>query len=140
MTDSRQRRIQTLTQAARQKSEDKTKAAETAIRSLTRRGEPITFQAVQREAGVSHSFLYTHPDLRERIERLRRQNRPTPPPPVGAATNETGDNLVLALTDEVARLKRRHREEISELGAALEQAHGENLELRRELARRGGSC
>jgi predicted Zn-dependent protease len=80
MTDGRQRRIQTLAQAARRKSENKTKAAEAAIRILTKRGEPITFQAVQREAGVSHSFLYTHPDLRDRIERLRQRNRPTPSP------------------------------------------------------------
>jgi hypothetical protein len=52
-----------------------------AIRTLVKRGEPITFQAVSREAGVSHAFRYAHP--------------------------------------------------------ALEQAHGENLDLRRELARRG---
>ena len=78
MTDTRQQRIDTLTSAARRKSEEKTKAADAAIRALTRRGEPITFQAVQRQAGVSHSFLYTQPTLRERIERLRRQNQTAP--------------------------------------------------------------
>jgi predicted Zn-dependent protease len=80
MTEQRQRRIDTLNQAARRKSETKTKAAETAIRTLVKRGEPVTFQAVQRTAGVSHSFLYTHPALRERIEHLRRQNRATEGP------------------------------------------------------------
>ena len=68
MTEQRQRRIDTLNQAARRKSETATKAAEAAIRTLVKRGEPVTFQAVQRTAGVSHSFLYTHPALRERIE------------------------------------------------------------------------
>jgi hypothetical protein len=31
----------------------------------------------------------------------------------------------------------QHREEVQALRDALEQAHGENLDLRRELARRG---
>jgi Family of unknown function (DUF6262) len=79
MTDSRQRRTDTLRQAARRKSEAKTKAAEAAIRTLVKRGDPVTFQSVQREAGVSHAFLYGNADLRGRIERLRGQsarNRP----------------------------------------------------------------
>ena len=133
MSDHRQRRIDTLNQAARHKSQVKTKAAETALRTLSRRGEPVTFQAVQREAGVSHSFLYTHPTLRERIEHLRRQSQSTPRP----LPDSSGSNLVLVLTDEVARLKKQLREGEKALREALAQAHGENLELRRELTRRG---
>ena len=132
MSDQRQRRIDTLNQAARDKSQAKTKAAETALRTLARRGEPVTFQSVQREAGVSHSFLYTHPILRERIEHLRRhQSAPRPLP------DSSGSNLVLVLTDEIARLKKQLREGEKALREALAQAHGENLELRRELTRRG---
>lgn len=134
MTDQRQRRIDTLNQAARRKSETKTKAAETAIRTLVKRGEPVTFQAVQRAAGVSHSFLYTHPALRERIEHLRQQNQAAPPPTPDTTTD---NNIVLALTAEIARLKKRLRDTDKALRDALAQAHGENLELRRELARRG---
>ena len=137
MTDPRQRRIAVLRQAASRKSEAKTKAAESAVRILTRRGEPVTFQSVQRGAGVSHSFLYTHPTLRARIEHLRQRNRPAPPPPTNPATD---DNIVLALTTEIARLKKRLRDQEKELREALAQAHGENLELRRELARRGTSA
>jgi hypothetical protein len=132
MTDQRQRRIDVLHQAARRKSEAKTKAAETALRTLVKRGEPITFQAVQREAGVSHSFLYTHPTLRERIECLRQQ-RQTAAPSAPAEEN----NIVLALTAEISRLKKQLRETDKDLREALARAHGENLELRRELARRG---
>lgn len=133
MTAQRQRRIDTLQRAARRKSEAKTKAAETAIRTLTRRGEPITFQAVQRAANVSHTFLYTHPALRERIEYLRRRNQPAPPPPAGTASE---NNIIFALTTEITKLKKRLRDQEKELRTALAQAHGENLELRRELARR----
>ena len=65
MTDARERRIATLTAAAKVKSQTKTDTAEQAIRRLIKRGEPVTFQAVGREAGVSHAFLYGHPDLRD---------------------------------------------------------------------------
>ena len=133
-TDTRQQRIDTLTNAARRKSEEKTKAADAAIRTLTKRGEPITFQAIQRQAGVSHSFLYTHATLRERIERLRRQNQPASH---SKPDQDSENNLVLALTTEVTRLKKQLRQETQALRDALAQAHGENLDLRRELARRG---
>lgn len=135
-TETRQQRIDTLTTAARRKSEAKTRAADAAIHTLTKRGQPITFQAVQRQAGVSHSFLYAHTALRERIERLRRQNKPAARP---QPDQDSENNLVLTLTAEVARLKKQLRQETQTLRDALAQAHGENLDLRRELARRGGA-
>jgi hypothetical protein len=136
VTDPRQRRTDTLRQAARRKSEAKTKTAEAAIRSLVKRGEPITFQSVQREAGVSHAFLYGNTDLRARIGRLRDQARPKPPPPEDAGSDNT---IIQALTSQVTHLKKQHRNETAALRAALEQAHGENLELRRELTRLGSN-
>jgi hypothetical protein len=136
VTDSRQRRTDALRQAARRKSEAKTKAAEAAIRTLVKRDEPITFQSVQREAGVSHAFLYGNADLRGRIERLRDQARPKPPPPDGTGSDNT---IMQALTSQIIHLKKQHRNETAALRAALEQAHGENLELRRELARLGSN-
>ena len=135
MTTNRDKRVAALTAAAKAKSEAKTQAAERAIRALVKRGEPITFQAVQREAGVSHAFLYNHPDLRGRIERLREQGRPTSA--TRTARPDAESTLVLALTAQITNLKQQHRQEVQALRTALEQAHGENLDLRRELARRG---
>ena len=96
MTDPRAKRIAVLTAAAQAKSEAKTRAAEQGIRALVKRGEPITFQAVQREAGVSHAFLYGHPDLRSRIEHLRARTRPDRAP--SATTSDTDTALLLVLT------------------------------------------
>ena len=134
MSDIRARRTAVLTAAAKAKSEAKAHAAGQAIRRLVKRGEPVTFQAVQREAGVSHAFLYGNPDLRARIERLRSQARPQQAQP---ASDDRDNTLVLALTSQVTHLKKQHRDETNALRAALEQAHGENLQLRRELARLG---
>ena len=72
MTDSRQRRTDTLRQAARRKSEAKTKAAEAAIRTLVKRGEPVTFQSVQRSRSL--------PRLPLRKRRPPRADRTAPQP------------------------------------------------------------
>ena len=133
MTDSRQRRITAITDAAKVKSQNKTRDAEQAIRRLIKRGDAITFQAVQREAGVSHAFLYKHPELRTRIEHLRGTRRKaSADQPV-----DTDSTLVIALTRQIAELKKQHRQQLQALRDALQRAHGENLDLRRELARRG---
>ena len=136
MTDDRTRRSTILATAAKAKSQAKTADTERAIRALVKRGEPVTFQAVSREAGVSHAFLYGHPDLRRRIEHLRSQARPATSP----APTDSTDTVVLALTNQIEQLKKQHRRQITELREALERAHGENLGLRRELARRGGTA
>jgi len=134
VTDLHAKRIAVLTAAARAKSEAKTHAAEQGIRALVKRGEPITFQAVQREAGVSHAFLYNHPDLRSRIEHLRARSRSPSARPVPPDSEST---LVLALTAQINQLRKQHQHDVQTLRRALEQAHGENLDLRRELDRRG---
>jgi len=134
MTDARERRITALTAAAKAKSQAKTETTEQAIRRLVKRGEPVTFQAVGREAGVSHTFLYGHPDLRGRIEHLRDQHCPMPAEPAPPARETT---LVSTLTSQINHIKKQHRQQVQSLQTALERAHGENLDLRRELARRG---
>ena len=133
MTDSRERRITALTEAAKTKSQNKTRDAEQAIRRLVKRGDPITFQAVQREAGVSHAFLYNHPELRKRIEHLRGTRNKVP----SDRPTNTDSTLIITLTRQIADLKKQHRHQLQALRDALERAHGENLDLRRELARRG---
>jgi hypothetical protein len=63
-----------------------------------------------------------------------RQARPRPAQPAG---NDSENTLILALTAQITHLKKQHRDETQALRAALEQAHGENLQLRRELTRLG---
>jgi hypothetical protein len=149
MTDTttdpgRTRRTEVLSQAARARSAAKIAAAEAAIRALRKRGEPVTFQAVGREAAVSHTFLYDNAELRQRIEHLRRQHRPPARRPAPSDTEAAEQNtqtstLVAALSAELARLRTSHRDEVTALRAALERVHGENLDLRRELQNRASS-
>jgi len=58
--------------------------------------------------------------------------------PAQAQPTATTDNtVIMALTSQITQLKKQHRQEVQALRTALEQAHGENPTLRRELTRRG---
>jgi hypothetical protein len=122
-----------LRAAAQRKSQTTTKRAETALRTMIKNGEPITFRGVARTAGCSIDFLYGNPQLRRRIEHLRAQQQSKPVPPAAATEENADSNVIRALTAQLAELRRRHREEVHELRAALAAAQGENLQLRRKL-------
>ena len=70
------RRAGALGAAAHAKARPRSRRARSALTRSDARGEPITFQAVARAAGVSRQWLYTQPELRTEIEQLARR-RPT---------------------------------------------------------------
>jgi hypothetical protein len=128
-----------LRAAAQRKRDAATRRAETALNELTASHEPITFRGVAKTAGVSIDFLYRSP-LRARIEQLRAERDSSPPKPrsvVEVSQTAIQSNVVRALTAQIGELKQRHRAETEQLQAALAVAHGENLELRRQLGRPG---
>ena len=124
-----QDRIATLRQAAAAKRDAAVARAEAGIRALAKTGQPITFRAVAAAGGVSVDFLYRHPELRARIERLRGHK----PAPTGHPPGEPGDHasgVVATLTARLTELRR----ELAETKAQLAAAHGELLALRRHPA------
>ena len=66
-----------LIAAARRRAQATRRRAVAALRRMDTSGLPVTFDALAREAGVSRSWLYSQPDLRAEIERLRDRPRPT---------------------------------------------------------------
>ena len=124
-----QDRIATLRQAAAAKRDTAVARAEAGIRALAKTGQPITFRAVAAAGGVSVDFLYRHPELRARIERLR-GHKPTP---TGQApTRDAASSVVATLTARLTELRR----ELAETKAQLAAAHGELLALRRHPEQR----
>jgi hypothetical protein len=103
-----------ILQAARQRHELTRSKAIAALRGLQNRGAAVTFESVAAAAGVSRSWLYTQPDLRDDIIRLREGRRPDPPQSSrrrdGASIDSLRARLALAqdrirtLTEENARL------------------------------------
>ena len=127
-----------LRAAAQRKHHAAIARATTALDALERDGTPVTFRGLAKSAGVSVDFLYRSP-LRARIEQQRAERDSAPPAARSVEVSETAtqSNVVRALTAQIAQLKQRHRAEIEHLRAALAAAHGENLELRRQLGRPG---
>ena len=76
-------KIAALKSAAEQKKQLAAENLEKAIRKLTQDNKPITFANVARVAGLSVSYLYKYPEIKERIETLRKQQlragKPTEP-------------------------------------------------------------
>ncbi|GGV49543.1 hypothetical protein GCM10010495_79180 [Kitasatospora herbaricolor] len=115
---------------------DADKRARTALAQIVGAGQPVSFTAVARVAGVSTDFLYRHPEIRSLIERHRAKGGRVPGVrQADAEAPSSTSAAVRALSARLSQQQRAHREEIARLRKALEAAHGENLELRRRLAR-----
>jgi Family of unknown function (DUF6262) len=58
---------------AQKRKEQKRKNVEETIATLLRKQKPVNFHTVAKRAAVSKTYLYSQPDLRERIDALRLQ-------------------------------------------------------------------
>jgi len=130
---------QALHAAARRRTEYAEQAVTQALRTARRSGNPVTITGLAAAAGVSADFIYNHPRLRGQAEALRRTRQPAPDSTgqPSADADAAASNLVRALQQQLAQQRRAHREEVTELKAALAAALGENLTLRRRCAELG---
>ena len=111
-----------LTRHAQQRGQDARKRVDQAITTLGRDNKPINFHAVSIAASVTKSYLYTQPDIRQRIEALRQQQsashkRPTP----ARLRSHAGQDLVIAAKDRRIRVL---EEEVRQLKRELQVANG----------------
>jgi hypothetical protein len=116
-------RLQRLREAAQTRHEQTLRRAEAALRSLARRGDPVTVRGIADTARVSRSWIYQQPRLLAEIDRLR-QPRPAQRPSVPASQKATTDSLRHQL--------HAYREEITQLRAEI-------TNLREQLARQLGA-
>jgi hypothetical protein len=107
-----------ITAAARRHELARSKAIR-AIGELDDAGAAVTFQSVARTAQVSRSWLYTQPDIRAEVQRLRDLSRRAPATTV--PTHHRGSDTSLTRRLEVANARNR---ELAE----------NNQRLRRQLA------
>jgi hypothetical protein len=125
-----------LRRAAARKRREAYERADAAIKQLASGGKPVGFTAVAAAAPCSTDFLYRHPELRSRIEDLRAE-RGTAVAPALLSDDAGGRSSVVGkLTEQLAHIRARHRDEVAELRRALEVAHGEIIDLRRRLGDR----
>ena len=100
-----------------------------ALRELDRTGALITFEVVAQAAGVSRSWLYASPDIRDQIERLRDATRRAPSPPI-PARQRASDSSLLARLEAALERNRALTEENQRLRRQLEHALGERRSSR----------
>ena len=125
-----------LIDAASRRSEKAADQARDAIRRLERAGQPISFQLVAQQAGVSRQFLYAKADLRSEIERLRAsalEHDQAVLPTAQRASDASLKARNRMLLDENKRL----REEVAGLREELALAWGQLRALQREHRRSG---
>ncbi len=119
-----------LVAAARQRSQATQRRAVAAIRPMDRAGVAVTFDSVAREASVSRAWLYSQPDLRTEIDRLRQ--RPRPAGPVVPDRQRASDaSLRQRLETAIARTRQLEADN-RRLRDALAEALGENRTQPRE--------
>jgi hypothetical protein len=113
-----------LTTAARRRHELTRSRTIRALRELDAAGGAVTFEIVARSAGVSRSWLYTQPDIRAEIERLRSLHHRAPAQAVPARQRTTDPSLLQRL--QVANARNRElAEDNQRLRRQLAQALGE---------------
>lgn len=95
--------------------------AREALTALAEGGKPVTIAMLATQAGVSRSWIYTQPELRERIEKLQQ----------AAPAGRGGDNPHRASDESL-----RHRLDLAH--QRITQLRSENHQLREALARAHG--
>jgi len=121
--------VERLTANARRRSEETLRRAQDALTAMTARGDTVSVASLAKSAEVSRSWIYTRPELRERIEELH-QAAPTRPPRSAAASRASLDSLKGRLDlahQHIAQLRDDNRQ----LRHTVEQLHGQLRDQRR---------
>jgi len=127
--------------AARSRHEYTRSQAIQALRELESAGDPVTFEAVVRKAGVSRSWLYTQPDLRTEIERLRERTGQAPTPQVPTRQRASEASLLQRLetaNERNRKLAEENRRLRDQLARALGDQRAARLSTQPDGTRRGG--
>ncbi len=109
------------------RKEHKRKVVEDTIATLLREQKAVNFNTVAKVASVSKAYLYSQPDLRERIEALRQQGveqilrqrttRSTD------KTDASRDLVILAKDRRIKELEAENRQLQQQLKVALSKAY-----------------
>lgn len=120
-------RIERLREAAQARHDDTLRRAQATLRTLDRRGEPITVRGLANAAGVSRSWLYRQPQLLAEIDRLHQSS-----PRARASSRSSVPASQRASIESLRQQLHAYRDEITRLRT-------ENQALREQLARRLGA-
>ncbi|CAI8879658.1 MULTISPECIES: DUF6262 family protein [Bacillus] len=105
------RSTEAIVAMAKKKSEETVQKVEQAIKQLIKKNERINFNTVSIESGVSKSYLYNHPEFRERIDMLRKKQQHVESPKAvkRQMSDESKDVKIQILRDRIKELERENK-------------------------------
>jgi hypothetical protein len=119
-----------LAESARRRHQKAIDHAHRALRAAEASGEPVTYADIAAAAGVSRSWLYTQPEIRASIERLRDDNGRSAAAPVPSQQRASPASLIRRL-EAAHRRNQELSREVAELRDQLAAAHAELRAARR---------
>ena len=120
----REERIARLSAASEQKKQDALNATQKAIRKLQQQGKVISFNAVAREAEVSTSYLYKYPELKNKIAKLREEQKRS-----GRKIPVASDNSKNRIIGHLKKRIKELEQQITQLRQANQSLAGKVFEL-----------
>lgn len=124
MPSTHERNVTGIKAHAQEKSQDAKRKVDEAIQQLLRNKESVTFHRVATMSGVAKSYLYTNPEVRDRIEVLRQQQ--------SKADSVQRDNKGRSAASRDVLLAAKDRR-IQELEAANRRLEAEKRQLQERL-------
>ncbi|MCC3359708.1 DUF6262 family protein [Bacillus sp. REN16] len=95
---------------AQMKSQEAAQKVDQAIQRLIKTKAKINFNQVAMESGVSKAFLYNNPELRNRIEGLRKQQEVNSPQTIKRnMTDASKDALITAKNNRIKKLEEENK-------------------------------
>ena len=130
---SNERKIEALKEATERKRQEALDKTNQAINTLVKKGQPITFTSVAKEAGVSTAYLYKYDELKNRIQQLQQQQKgqlkPQSPQP---ASDKSRQVIVNQLRERIKKLEIENRDlrhQIAVVYGQLSTLQSHNAEL-----------
>ncbi|WP_331752127.1 DUF6262 family protein [Streptomyces sp. NBC_00829] len=111
--------------AARSRAAATRERAIAAVRRMDAAGQPVSFDGVAREAGVSRSWLYSQTDLRAEIHRLRERHGPVASAPQVPDQQRASDASLLRRLEAATARNRQLEAEVRELRDQLARVLGQ---------------
>jgi len=100
------RKIEALQEAAEQKKREAYERVEKALQQMLKQNQKINFQTVAHVANVSTAYLYKYPEIKQRIQTLRDQQKNQPKPKKApSASDDSKSVIIYNLREENKKLK-----------------------------------
>ena len=111
MNKGKEKRIAVLNAAQEQRKQDCLDRTEKAIAKLSQTNQKLSFANLAREAGVSISYLYKYPEIKVRVQDLRKQQeqaaKPSKPQP---RSDKSSQAIIGQLRDRIKTLEWEKKE------------------------------